>query len=116
MKTKNLTLDAVGPETFTYDELVALLKRAVGSRARLLHIPPVVGLAIGRCLGWWMRDVVITREEIAGLMAGLLVSHEKPTCPTRLTDWLDEHAHELGRRYASELKRHYIPALKTHPA
>ncbi len=107
MMTENLTLDAVGPETFTYNELVALLKRAVGGRARVLHIPPGVGLAIGRCLGWWTRDVVITREEIAGLMADLLVSHEKPTCPTRLSDWLGEHGHKLGRRYASELKRHY---------
>jgi uncharacterized protein YbjT (DUF2867 family) len=107
MKTENLTLDAVGPETFTYNELVATLKRTVGSRAGVLHVPPIVGLAIGKCLGWWMRDVVVTREEIAGLMADLLVSHDEPTCPTRLTDWLNKHGHKLGRRYASELRRHY---------
>ncbi len=109
LKTEDVTLDAVGRETFTYDELVAALKKAVGSRSRLLHLPPILGLAIGRCLGWWMGDVVITREEIDGLMADLLVSHEKPTCLTRLSDWLSKHGGELGRQYASELERHYAP-------
>lgn len=109
MKTENLTLDAVGPETFRYDELVALLKRTVGSHAAVIHVPTLIGLAVSRGLGWWMRDVVITREEVAGLMAGLLVSHNAPTCPTRLTDWLSEHGQELGQRYASELERHYKP-------
>jgi hypothetical protein len=54
-----------------------------------------------------MRDVVITRDEVAGLMANLLVSGQPPTCPTRFSEWLAQHAQQLGTEYASELERHY---------
>jgi uncharacterized protein YbjT (DUF2867 family) len=106
-RTESTTIDAVGPETFTYEELVRLVRRAVGGLARIIHVSPDRGLMVGRMLGGVVGDVMITREEIDGLMAGLLVSHRPPTCPTRLTDWLERHREELGREYASELKRHY---------
>lgn len=103
----NVTLDAVGPETLTYEELVRLIRDAVGGRARIIHVSPRVGLAIGRMLGRLVGDVVITRDEIDGLMGDLLVSHDRPTCPTRFSAWLSENADSLGRRYANELKRHF---------
>ncbi len=103
----NVVLDAVGPETYTYLELVQLLRRVVGSRARLLYLPPSVGLAAGTLLGRLTGDVLITPDEIGGLMANLLVSSSPPTCPTKLSDWLMEHADEVGKAYASEVKRHY---------
>jgi len=71
------------------------------------RLPAGLALAVGRVVGWLVRDVVITPDEIAGLMANLLVSDRPPTCPTRLSEWLHEHADRLGARYASELKRHY---------
>jgi len=40
-------------------------------------------------------------------MAGLLVSQEEPMGRTRLSEWASRHAHLLGRRYASELDRHF---------
>jgi NADH dehydrogenase len=107
-QTENGVLDAVGPETYTFEDLVRLVRSQVGSRARIVHIPPALALATGRVLGWLLRDVVITRDEIAGLMADLLISGEPPSCPTRFSDWLAEHAAEVGTRYASELRRHYI--------
>jgi NADH dehydrogenase len=55
----------------------------------------------GRLLG----DVLITREEIQGLMAGLLCTDSPPAGATRLTDWIRTHARRLGVRYASELRR-----------
>ncbi|MBN2563487.1 MAG: NAD(P)H-binding protein [Phycisphaerae bacterium] len=103
----NVVLDAVGPETFTYEQLVRSIRSAVAGRARVVHIPPRLGLAIGSLLGWIVGDVVITREEIDGLMAGLLVSDKPPTCPTRFSEWLTQNAGRLGTRYASELSRHY---------
>ena len=57
--------------------------------------------------GFMVRDVVLTREEVDGLMAGLLVSSGPPTCKTRFSEWLAQNADRLGRRYTSELERHY---------
>ncbi len=106
-RTENLVLDAVGPETYRFEDLVRLIGSQVGSRARTVHIPPALALATGRVIGWLLRDVVITRDEIAGLMAELLISGQPPSCPTRFSQWLAEHAAEVGTRYASELSRHY---------
>jgi len=103
----NVTLDAVGPEVLTYAELVRLVRNKIKSRALVLPLPPSLALLAGRALGLLLADVIITRNEIAGLMAGLLVSSGEPTCPTRFSEWLDEHADALGRRYASEIRRHY---------
>jgi uncharacterized protein YbjT (DUF2867 family) len=107
MKTADLILDAVGPETYTYNDLAALIRRHVKSRARVVHVPPALGLlgagAIGRAVG----DVVVTYDEVHGLMDGLLVSDQPPTCPTRFSDYVAQHAGEIGRTYESEVKRHY---------
>jgi len=105
--TDNLVLDAVGPERYTFGELVQLVRRHVGSGARVIHVPPVLALAVGRLVGRVARDVLITRDEIAGLMASLLVSDQPPTCPTCFSEWIAQHARQLGMRYASELQRHY---------
>jgi uncharacterized protein YbjT (DUF2867 family) len=108
--TGDTVVDAVGPETYAFADLVGLIAAAVGSRARLIPVPPWVALAAGRLLGLAVRDVVITRAEIAGLMAELLVSSAPPTCATPFSDWVRGHADLLGRRYASELGRHFRPA------
>jgi NADH dehydrogenase len=103
----NQIIDAVGPDIFTFNQLVALIKGTVGGRAKIVHLPPEIALALARLIGLWMRDVVLTREEIDGLSANLLVSDKEPTGETRLEDWLSENRDHVGRRYASELKRHY---------
>ena len=54
--------------------------------------------------------VVLTRDEISGLTSGLLVSHDPPLGELTFSDWLDEHADEIGRRYANELERHFAVA------
>ena len=103
----DMALDAVGPETFTFDEMVRLLARRVGSRARLMHVPPSAALLAAGMLGWLVRDVVLSRDEMDGLTAGLLASAGPPTGRTRFTEWLETEGASLGRRYASELARHY---------
>lgn len=52
-------------------------------------------------------DVVLTRDEVKGLMANLLVSDQPPTATTRLSDWLKENSSWLGTTYMSELKKHF---------
>ena len=104
---ENITIDAAGPESMPFAELVTLTRRAVGGRARIVHVPPQIMGLTARALGLLVRDVVLTRDEIEGLMAGLLVSHEPPLGQIRFTDWLDRNASSIGRRYANELQRHF---------
>ena len=106
----NVALDAVGPETYTFDEMVRLIAETVGSRARLAHLPPRLAHLLIRVAGCLVRDVVLTSDEVAGLMAGLLVSQDSPTGSTRLSDWLGQNAGVVGTGYASELRRHYRPS------
>jgi len=103
----NLQADAVGPDTFTYEELVARIASAIGRPRRILHTPPGLALAGASALGRLLRDVIVTRDEVRGLMAGLLVSRQPPTGTRRLGDWLDQNAASLGTVWASELDRHY---------
>jgi NADH dehydrogenase len=104
---EDVVRDAAGPEVFSFEELARTLRQAMGLRTALVHLPPPAALAGARLVGFALRDIVLTGAEVRGLMAGLLVSREPSTCPTRLSDWARAHEAELGRRYASELERHY---------
>jgi uncharacterized protein YbjT (DUF2867 family) len=101
----NVVVNAIGPETFTYAELVRTIGRLIGVQRWMIGAPPFVGYWVGRVIGRLVGDVMITREEIEGLMSNLLCVDAEPTGTTRLSDWIRENAAELGRRYASELSR-----------
>lgn len=58
-------------------------------------------------MGLLIRDVILTKDEIRGLMAGFLVSEYQPTGDTRLSEWLQENCDEIGVSLASELRWHY---------
>jgi uncharacterized protein YbjT (DUF2867 family) len=103
----DITVDAVGPEVFAFEELVRLIAAKVGARASIMHAPASLSLVAAKLSGLVLGDVMLTRDELHGLMANLLVSNEPPTGRTRLSDWIDKHAANLGRQYASELSRHY---------
>ena len=101
----NVTIDAIGPETMTYRELVSVVGRAIGKDRPVVNIHPRVGLLSGQLLGGLLRDVIITREEIRGLMENRLYADSPPAGATKLTEWLPKHADDLGSRYSSELAR-----------
>ena len=103
----NSTTDAIGPETFTFNELVTLVGRIVKSRARVVHLPPTLALRLSQIIGVMRRDVILTREEVDGLLADLLVTESAPTGQTKLSEWMTAHRESLGRRYQSELARHF---------
>lgn len=98
-------IDAVGPELFTFNELVDLLARTVASKARIVHVSPSVQLMLGRIFGALNRDVTLTRDEIRGLMRDLLWSKAAPTASTRLSEWLARNAGTIGTHYRSEVSR-----------
>jgi NADH dehydrogenase len=100
-------VEAAGPDVIPFAELVALVRDAVGSRARIVPTPPRAALALGAVAGAIRRDVILTREELDGLMRSLLVAEGPATGGDRFEDWVRAHAGELGRRYVSELARNF---------
>ena len=107
LQSDNVVMDAVGPEVFTYDDMVRLIAQRVGGKARLVHLRPELAYMLTKLLGYVVKDVVLTRNEVDGLMAGLLVSQGAPTGKTSLSEWLSQHSDTVGARYTSELRRHY---------
>lgn len=107
--TRDSLVEAAGPETYRFSDLVALIRNTLGVRCLILAAPRMLVYAAGRVIGLVVGDVVLTRDEIDGLSAGLCVSGDPPvvTTPTRLSEWLTAHEDTLGRVYASELRRHY---------
>lgn len=99
--------DVVGPEDFTFRGMVEKIGQTIGHPRPLLTVHPQLALKAAQFLSLFVRDVILTPEEVDGLMANLLVSPEPPRCPTRLSDWLAEHKSTVGVEYASELKRHF---------
>ena len=106
---ENLEVDAVGPEVFTYAEMVKMVRDKTGSRCLVVPSPSWLTYTAGRVLGFFLDDIVLTMDEIRGLSAGLLVSGSgaEPPAHTRFSQWLDQNAADLGQRYASEVQRHY---------
>ena len=108
-RADNFVADAAGPETFSFEELLQLLASAVGARIRLVHTPVPVGYALTRLVGLLLRDVVLSRDEVDGLMAGLLTSDIAQPNAARIGDWLKGKGNSLGRKYVSELERNFHP-------
>lgn len=102
---ENVVINAIGPETFTYRELVEKIGQLIGKPRPIVSVPPWLGYAASVALGKLVGDVVVTKEEIAGLMANLLCVDAPPAGTTALTEWVKSHADTLGREYASELAR-----------
>jgi NADH dehydrogenase len=105
MRTENAVINAIGPETFAYRDLVHAVGTAIGRPRPLVNVSPGMGCFFGKLLGVFMRDTFITRDEIRGLMDELLYVTTPPTGKTPLTTWMQKNATTLGLHYASELNR-----------
>lgn len=111
-QTENLIWDAVGPDVLTFDELVRTIGNTVGKNPQIIHVPPRLAFTAAQFLSLFVRDVLLTPEEVDGLMANLLVSSEPARCKTSLLKWLEQNKDTVGTKYASELKKHYLkPSL-----
>ena len=100
-------IDAAGPDTMPFEQLVRAIGRALGRHPPILHASPAAMEAFARALGFVVRDVVLTGDEIRGLTAGLLVSHQPALGNISFIGWLNENGPTLGRTYANELDRHF---------
>ena len=102
---RNEIVNAIGPETFTYRELVETVKRSLGLKRLVISVPPELGYWACRATGLFVRDIIITRQEIRGLMEGRLYVDAPPLGATKLTEWIGQHKDTLGRHYTSEMAR-----------
>jgi nucleoside-diphosphate-sugar epimerase len=109
---ETVTVDAVGPQSVTFRELVDAVRAAVGSRAVVVNVPGPVLLGLSRMLSLALRDTLLTREEYEAMADGLADSAAPPTGDTVFTDWVAAHGAELGRDYANEIDRHFRPARR----
>jgi nucleoside-diphosphate-sugar epimerase len=66
----NETIDAIGPETFYYGDMVDMIAREIGSHALILSMQPMLAYQGVRVLGWMVGDVINTHDEIRGPDAG----------------------------------------------
>lgn len=100
----DIEVDAAGPERFTFREYLRLLGVALDKRPRFLSLPPAFMIAALRIAGWALRDVVLTREELAGLQQNLLVSRAEPLGRESVRDWLLANGQGFGSSYANDTK------------
>jgi NADH dehydrogenase len=103
----SLTMDAIGPETFTYDEFLQLIAGELNRNVYFIHTSPSVGIALGKMIGLFVKDVVLTKDELRGLMDNKLTSNQAPNGKTVFTEWLRNNQHSIGTEYTSELNRHF---------
>ncbi len=106
-KKENYIWDAVGPDEFTFKEMVKLIENTVEKKRLLVPFPARLALFAAQFLSLFVNDVMLTPEEVDGLMANLLISKEPPRCKTSLKNWLIENKNTVGKKYASELARHF---------
>jgi nucleoside-diphosphate-sugar epimerase len=106
-QTDNVIVDAAGPDTVYYSEMVESIAIAVGRHPRFVYLSRRMSLLAARMIGRAMKDVILNEPELEGLMQELLVSHERPRGTHRLDNWLLSNADTIGRVYASELDRHW---------
>jgi uncharacterized protein YbjT (DUF2867 family) len=104
---RNEIIDAVGSEVFTFDDFVGRIAAAISSRAARLHVPPLLARVLIGLIGAALHDVLLTRDEMYGLMDELLTSAAAPIGPTRFSTWIEQNASKLGADYVSELDRHF---------
>lgn len=105
--TDSRIIDAVGPETFRFEELLRLIASTIERNVKFVHLPPTLGLLLGHLIGLVVGDVVLTKDELKGLMDNLLYSEQSPNGETLFSEWLSSNKNSVGRTYSSELKRHF---------
>jgi hypothetical protein len=100
-------IDAVGPERPTFYELASIIKEAAGSHSQIIRVPGELIPVTARILGLALRDTLLTRDEYRAMADGLADTDGPATGKIAVTQWITENKGTLGRRYTSEINRHF---------
>ena len=100
-------VDAIGPESYSYRELVELIAKSIGKDVTFVPMSPWLTILLGKGAGLFVRDVILTGNELKGLMGNYLTSSQSPNGQTKLSDWLIENSQTVGAVYSSELDWHF---------
>jgi NADH dehydrogenase len=103
----SLLIDAVGPETYSYTQFVKTISSAIGRDVKFFNVSPGVGILLGRLIGIYVRDVILTSDELNGLMSNLLTSKQRPNGSMKFSEWIKANHRSVGAVYFSELERHF---------
>ena len=106
-KNTSETLDAIGPETFSYREMLQVMASILNPDVKFIHVWPNVGIFLGKIIGLFLHDVLLTKDELKGLMLNKLTSRQTPNGKTKFTEWIKLNKGTVGERYTSELDRHF---------
>ena len=106
-RDKDIITDVIGPEVFTFKEFVHLINDKIGIHAKIGHAPPWRALFYAKMIGNLVGDILITEDEVNGLMMDLLYSAQPPNGKTRFSSWLEKNR-DTGAEYVSQLKMHFI--------
>jgi NADH dehydrogenase len=106
-QSENTIEDAVGPEIYTFEEMLKLLGKILDRKVRILRVSPGLLSVMVKPLGWLTGDIVLQPWEIEGLAADVLVSKKPPLGWTRLSEWLLKNGDTTGEKYISELRTHF---------
>ncbi len=107
VENKSEILDSIGPETFTYKEMLQVMASVLNRDVKFIHVWPNIGVFIGKIIGLFVHDVLLTKDELRGLMDNKLTSQQIPNAKTKFTEWLKANKETFGDRYSSELDRHF---------
>lgn len=104
-KREDVTIDAIGPETYTFRELVEKIGETIERKPVIININPELGYWFVRFMGVVVSDQILTKPEIEGLMADLLYTDSPPAGETKLSEWMYANRKNLGREYHNEIWR-----------
>jgi uncharacterized protein YbjT (DUF2867 family) len=108
----NVVVDAVGPQSLTFRQLVEEIRDAVGSRCVIVPVPGALIPVLAAGLNVALRDTLLTADEYKSMAAGRADSAAPAAGEVNFTDWVHEHGDKLGRSYANELDRHFRSATR----
>lgn len=100
-------IDAAGPEVFSYEDFLGLIARELAREIYFVKTSPTLGILLGKLIGVFVKDVVLTRDELRGLMENKLTSRDEPHGTTLFSEWLRKNKDTIGCGYTSELRRHF---------
>jgi uncharacterized protein YbjT (DUF2867 family) len=103
----NEILDAAGPEFYSFNELLKLLKKVTGSKTLLVHMPIPVALILAKLVSFVLGDIMLTKDELTAFMEERIMTGLPALGKSRFSEWAQQHSKTLGTRYVNELKRHH---------